>query len=161
MSSTAVTFSSARRAAEGEGSPHILAAGVALATGVSFIRVAAIILALKPSLLPLTVGILIMIGRLVYDEFGTSGAIAGAATMGLFDVDAMTVSMTRLVPELLSPHGATYAILAGVAANSLSKVAISAFIGRGRFAIGVATACIVSTVAGGLILLATLKLLHL
>jgi uncharacterized membrane protein (DUF4010 family) len=207
VSSTAVTFSSARRAAAGEGSPRILAAGVALATGVSFIRVAAIIAALKPSVLPLTapallvsaivatgfaivsvyrgsssddgrpavqfrnpfgfwsvigvaltMGILIMIGRLIYDEFGTSGAIAGAATMGLFDVDAMTVSMTRLVPESLNLHGAAYAILAGVATNSLSKVAISALIGRGWFAVGVAVACIGSTVAGGLILLVTLKL---
>jgi uncharacterized membrane protein (DUF4010 family) len=207
VSSTAVTFSSARRAAVGEGSPRILAAGVALATAVSFIRVAAIIAALKPSLLPLaapallvsaivatgfavvsarwgsssndgrpavqfrnpfgfwpvigvalTMGVLIMIGRLIYDEFGTSGAIASAATMGFFDVDAMTVSMTRLVPEPLNPHGAAYAILAGVATNSLSKVAISTLIGRSWFAMGVTVACIASTVAGALTLLATMKL---
>ena len=209
VSSTAVTFSSARRAAAGEGSPRILAAGVALATAVSFARVMAIIAALKPSLLSLTapallvsaviaagfaiisvyrspssntrrpevqfrnpfgfwsvmgvavtMGILIMIGRLIYDRFGTSGAIAGAATMGFFDVDAMTVSMTRLVPEPLNPTGAAYAILAGVAANSLSKVAISAVIGRGWFAAGVAVACIGSAVAGGLTLLATITLLN-
>lgn len=207
VSSTAVTFSSARRAAAGEGSPGILAAGVALATGVSFVRVAAIIAALKPSLLPLTapallvsaavatafafasvyrssssnesrpevqfrnpfgfwsviagaltMGVLILIGRLIYEQFGTSGAIAGAATMGLIDVDAMTVSMTRLVPELLTLHGAAYAILAGVATNGLTKVAISALMGRGWFTVGVAAACIGSTIAGGLTLLATLKL---
>jgi uncharacterized membrane protein (DUF4010 family) len=207
VSSTAVTFSSARRAATGEGTPRILAAGVALATGVSFVRVMAIIAALKPSLLPLTspallvsaavasafalvwarqgasksngrtavqfrnpfgfwsvlgvavtMGVLIVIGRLIYDKFGTSGAIAGAATMGLFDVDSMTVSMTRLVPEHLHLRGAAYAVLAGVAANSLSKAVIGTVIGRGWFAAGAAFACIGSTVAGGLTLLATLAI---
>jgi uncharacterized membrane protein (DUF4010 family) len=207
VSSTAVTLASARRAAAGEGSPRILAAGVALATGVSFVRVMAIIAALNPPLLRLTappllvgaivatgfaivsvywrqssnngrtavkfrnpfgfwsvlgvavtMGVLIVIGRLISDKFGTFGAIAGAATMKLFDVDAMTVSMTRLVPQHLNPHGATYAVLAGVATNSLSKVAIGASIGRGRFALAVAVACIGSTVAGALTLLATLAL---
>jgi len=53
VSSTAVTASSARRAAAGEGTPRLLAAGVALATAVSFARVVAIAMALKPDLLKL------------------------------------------------------------------------------------------------------------
>lgn len=53
VSSTAVTIASARRAATGETTPGLLAAGVALATAVSFIRVIAIAAALQPSLLPL------------------------------------------------------------------------------------------------------------
>ena len=52
-SSTAVTFSNARRAAAGEGSPRLLAAGVALASAVMFLRVAAIIMVLNPGLLVL------------------------------------------------------------------------------------------------------------
>jgi uncharacterized membrane protein (DUF4010 family) len=75
--------------------------------------------------------------------------------MGFLDVDSMTVSMTRLVPEHLTLHGAASAILAGVATNSLTKVAIGVFTGRGRFAVGVAAACIGSTVVGGLVFLAT------
>lgn len=51
--------------------------------------------------------------------------------------------------EYLNLHGATYGILAGVATNSLSKVAISTLIGRGWFAVGVTIACIGSTIAGG------------
>ncbi len=43
VSSTAVTLANARRAAAGEGSPHLLAAGVSLATAVSFVRVLAIV----------------------------------------------------------------------------------------------------------------------
>jgi uncharacterized membrane protein (DUF4010 family) len=207
VSSTAVAYSSARRAAAGEGSARILAAGVALATGVSFVRVTAIVAVLQPTLLPLTapallvsaiaaaafstawvyggsadnsmqsevqfrnpfgfwsvvgvaltMGVLIVIGRLISEKFGTSGAIAGAATMGAFDVDAMTVSMTRLVPEYLNLRGAAYAILAGVAANSLSKVVIGAVIERGGFALRVAVACVGSTAVGGLTLLASIAL---
>lgn len=51
VSSTAVTIANARHVAAGEGSPHLLAAGVAVATGISFLRVVAIVAVLKPDLL--------------------------------------------------------------------------------------------------------------
>ena len=50
-SSTAVTIANARHAARGEGEPRLLAAGVAIASGIMFLRVAAIVTALNPSLL--------------------------------------------------------------------------------------------------------------
>jgi uncharacterized membrane protein (DUF4010 family) len=52
-SSTAVTIANARRAALHEGSPRILAAGVAMASAVMFLRVCAIVLAVNTSLLVL------------------------------------------------------------------------------------------------------------
>ena len=52
-SSTAVTVANARHAAAGEGSPRLLAAGVAVASAIMFLRVAAIVAVLKPSLLVL------------------------------------------------------------------------------------------------------------
>ena len=51
-SSTAVTVMNARHAAAGEGAPRLLAAGVALASAIMFVRVAAIVIAINPSLLP-------------------------------------------------------------------------------------------------------------
>lgn len=196
VSSTAVTFANARRARAGEGAHLLLASGVALAAAVSFIRVVALVAALKPSLVLLvapalvvgalvaagfaiastywrssekqnhtevqfrnpfgfwsviglaaSIGVLIMLGRAIYDYFGAAGAIGGAAAMGLFDVDAMTVSMTRLVPEPLDAVAASYAILAGVASNTFSKVLIAGVIGRGRFALETAAisgACILA-----------------
>lgn len=54
VSSTAVTMTSARRAAAGEGTVNLLAAGTAIASAVSFLRVLAIAAALKPELLVLT-----------------------------------------------------------------------------------------------------------
>jgi uncharacterized membrane protein (DUF4010 family) len=103
--------------------------------------------------------VLIVIGRWVYDHFGALGAMGGAAAMGLFDVDAMTVSMARLVPRPLDPHGASFAILAGVASNTFSKMLIAAFFGRGRFALEIAVVCVGCVLAGWLTLLATLALL--
>jgi len=52
-SSTAVTIANARRAAAYEGPPRLLAAGVAMASAVMFLRVGAIVLAINASLLTL------------------------------------------------------------------------------------------------------------
>jgi uncharacterized membrane protein (DUF4010 family) len=187
VSSTAVTATNARRAAAGEGSPRLLAAGVALATAISFARVVAIVAALNPALLVLTapplvaagvvatafavvlaywrkggdrdsqtvefrnpfgfwsvvgfaalLGAVIVIGRVLGERLGTTGAVVGAAALGLADVDAVTVSMARLAPQPLGVHSASYAILAAVASNTLTKLAIGAAVGRGWFAVEVA-----------------------
>lgn len=53
VSSTAVTVTNARRSMAGEGSAGLLASGVAIATALSFLRVAAIVAALQPALLAL------------------------------------------------------------------------------------------------------------
>src|SRR5262249_5485855 len=58
-SSTAVTIANARRAAAREGSPRLLAAGVAIASAVMFLRVVGIVAALKPDLLVLVAPALI------------------------------------------------------------------------------------------------------
>jgi len=207
VSSTAVAFDNARRAASGEGSPRVLAAGTSLATAVSFIRVTAITGVLSPNLALLvapallvgmalnvgfavvsvygragspgeptaqfrnpfrfwsvlgmaaTMGLLILGGRALNAWYGAAGAIASAAAMGLFDVDAMTVSMSRLMPELSARTGA-YALLAGVASNILTKVAISVIFGRRWFAVRLAAVALVCLIAGWLVLLMTLTWLE-
>ena len=183
-SSTAVTIANARHAARGEGSPRLLAAGVAIASAIMFVRVLALVAALQPSLLVLVTPALlsaalaaigfavawqrngekehrevafrnpfefwsvvgfalllaavIVLGRVVGEWFGATGAIAGAIVVGLADVDAVTVSMTRLVPDTLSARQAALAILGAVASDTVSKVAIGAAIGRGWFATDIA-----------------------
>jgi uncharacterized membrane protein (DUF4010 family) len=196
-SSTAVTIANARRAAAGEGSPRQLAGGVAIASAVMFLRVAAIVTALKPELLVLVapslfaaalaavgfavswmlsrqtsddyrsvqfrnpfdfvsvvgfavfLGVIIVLGRAVGEGLGTAGAVAGAIVVGLVDVDAVTVSMLRLTPDTLSPAHAVVAILAAVASDTVSKVAIGAAIGRGWFAADLTAMALGSLAAGG------------
>jgi len=181
-SSTAVTIANARRAAAGEGAPRLLAAGVAVASAVMFLRVGGIVTALKPDLLMLVapaliaamlvalgfaltwmfwhqserseyrrvefrnpfdfltvigfalfLAAIIVLGRAVGETFGATGAVAGAIFIGLADVDAVTVSMLRLTPDTLTAAQAALAILAAVASDTVSKIAIGAAIGRGWF----------------------------
>jgi uncharacterized membrane protein (DUF4010 family) len=198
VSSTAVTVTNARHAAAGEGDPSLLAAGVMLATAISFLRVLAIVLALNPALLVLLaapllcatvvaggyaaiavhgrdrrsdnsraagqfrnpfnfwsvvgfalfLGVVILAGRALAQGFGAAATALGALAMGLADVDALTVSLARLAPQTLSIDGATYAILAGVTSNTLSKIAIGGAIGRGRFAVKIAAVSLACLAAG-------------
>jgi len=78
--------------------------------------------------------VIIVLGRAVGEAFGATGAVAGAIFVGLVDVDAVTVSMVRLTPDTLSRTQAVFAILAAVASDTVSKIAIGAAIGRGWFA---------------------------
>jgi uncharacterized membrane protein (DUF4010 family) len=200
-SSTAVTIASARHAAAGEGSPRLLAAGVAVASVIMFIRVAAIVAALKPDLLMLVaptlvaaslvaagfaiirvywpktdtgshqsvdfrnpfdflsvvgfaffLGLIVMLGRAVGETFGATGALAGAIFVGIADIDAITVSMARLTPEILSTSDAAVAILGAVASNTVSKIAIGAVIGRGAFAVDIAAMALLCLLVGAIAL---------
>jgi uncharacterized membrane protein (DUF4010 family) len=203
-SSTAVTVANARRAAAGEGEPRLLAAGVALASAIMFLRVGAIVIAINASLVPLVaapliaaavvatayavvgtyrfaaadraasevkfrnpfafwpvvgfalfLGAVIVIGKQVGESFGAAGAMLGAAIVGLVDVDAITVSMARLVPGTLGAHEAALAILVAVTTDTLSKIGIGAAIGRGRFALEIAIMAALSLAAGGIAALIT------
>jgi uncharacterized membrane protein (DUF4010 family) len=196
-SSTAVTIANARCAAAGEGEPRLLAAGVAVASAVMFLRVAGLVTALKPDLLmrvapalavamlvalafalvwmfwqqgdrsqyrsaqfrnpfdfltvvgfALFLALIIVLGRAVGETFGATGAVAGAVVVGLADVDAVTVSMLRLTPGTLTGAQASLAILAAVASDTVSKIAIGAAIGRGWFAADLA-ALAAGCLAGG------------
>jgi uncharacterized membrane protein (DUF4010 family) len=201
VSSTAVTAANAQHAAAGEGTPRILAAGVALATAVSLMRVLAITGALNPALLwvltpPLLaagivatafalvsvywrkeknahqqpvkfrnpfgfvsvvgfaifLAVIILLGRVLGEQLGATGAIVGALALGLADVDAVTVSMARLAPQPLSLQQAAFAILAAVVSNTLSKMVIGAIVGRGRFALEIMAVSVACLAIGGLAL---------
>ena len=205
VSSTAVTIANGRHAAAGEGSPDLLAAGVAVATAISFLRVIAIAATLKPSLLVLIapsllvavvfaigfamvsvfwrkassgneqaakfrnpfgfwsvigfavfLAAIILLGRIVGEAFGGTGAIVGAALVGLADVDAVTVSVAKLTPQTLGAEHAAFAILAAVASNTASKIAIGAALGRGRFSAEITLMAVGCFLAGGAALWATL-----
>ena len=84
-----------------------------------------------------------LISRTMVRGFGAKAH--RAIVVGLVDVDSVTIAMARLPSGILSLEGAAYAILAAVAGDTVSKVAIGAVIGRGRFAaqIGImATICL-------------------
>ena len=89
-----------------------------------------------------------VLSRAVGERLGTAGTILGAVVAGVADVDAITVSLTRLTPTPLTMEDAAIAILAAVASDTASKVGIGAAIGRGRFASQVAAIAAASLLAG-------------
>jgi uncharacterized membrane protein (DUF4010 family) len=101
---------------------------------------------------------MILIGKSLSAQLGATAAILGATAMGLADVDAVTVAMARLVPQQLDAASASLAILAAVAANTVSKLAIGGAIGRGRFARELATVFIAAVAAAAVALWLALTL---
>lgn len=181
VSSTAVILAHGRTSRHVPAAVGTLAAGTAVATMVSFLRVLLIVAVVQPGLLggvapgllaagiaaagfaalagrlagqadaqpelrlrnpfgffavlgvALSMGVVIMLGRLVNEQYGAAGATVSAALTGLFDVDAMTIAMARLVPQGMSHATAAQAILIGVAAATLGKIFVAVAVGEGRF----------------------------
>jgi uncharacterized membrane protein (DUF4010 family) len=75
--------------------------------------------------------------------YGAGGAYALAAASGIADVDAITLSLTRLARTALDPETASKAILIAVAVNSLSKGALAWL--TGGAAIGWRTVLVAAT----------------
>jgi uncharacterized membrane protein (DUF4010 family) len=100
--------------------------------------------------------VMILAGQYLGDRIGAAGTTLGAALLGIADVDAVTISMARLVPEPLSATAAGLAVLAAVATNTLSKLVIGAGIGGGAFARDIAIMAVACYIAGGLALWASL-----
>jgi uncharacterized membrane protein (DUF4010 family) len=93
-------------------------------------------------------GVVILVGRVVGESLGGTGAIVGAAIVGIADADAVTVSVAKLAPHPLDNHDAAIAILTAVATNTVSKIAIGAVIDRGRFAIEITVMALCCLIAG-------------
>ena len=102
---------------------------------------------------------IIVLGRAAGEALGAAGAVAGAIVVGLADVDAVTVSMLQLTPGTLTATQAAVAILAAVARDTVSKIAIGAVIGRGSFAADLAVlaaGCLAAAAVAGWLTLALL-----
>ena len=97
-----------------------------------------------------SMGVIMLAGRVLSERFGAAGAAWTAAITGLFDVDAMTVSMTQLTPRILDAGEAARGILMGVASATLGKIAIGAVVGRGRYVLAVAAMSLLCVGTGAL-----------
>jgi uncharacterized membrane protein (DUF4010 family) len=69
----------------------------------------------------------------VRTSIGNVGLIASGFVLGLTDVDALTLSMTRSVASGTTIDAACRAIATGIVANSLMKAGIAAVVGTPRF----------------------------
>jgi uncharacterized membrane protein (DUF4010 family) len=83
---------------------------------------------------------------------GDAGMMASGFVLGLTDVDALTLSMTRSVSTGTTIESACRAIATGIVANSLMKAGIAVTIGQGRFAWQAGVALLAMAAAGAVAL---------
>ncbi|HET9267226.1 MAG TPA: DUF4010 domain-containing protein, partial [Vicinamibacterales bacterium] len=96
----------------------------------------------------------LMVVYVVREHWGTSGVMVTAAVLGLTDVDALTISMSRDVAQSVSPATAAAAITVGVLSNTGMKLALAAFLGSPRFGlIAAGTLAAMMAALGGALLL--------
>lgn len=97
--------------------------------------------------------IVLMAVHVVRSRWGASGIFTSAAVLGLSDVDALTLSMTRDVAQTVSVEVAAKAIAIGVLSNTVVKCGLAAALGSGRFRIIAGGALAVMAAALGVTLL--------
>jgi uncharacterized membrane protein (DUF4010 family) len=77
--------------------------------------------------------IVLIVIHVARDAWGTSGVLASAAVLGLTDVDALTMSMSREVATSMSPAIAATGIAIGVLANTMMKLGLAVVLGNRTF----------------------------
>jgi uncharacterized membrane protein (DUF4010 family) len=93
-------------------------------------------------------GVIIVLARVINENFGATGVTLGAIVVGLVEVDSITISLVRLIPVSLSETQGAIAILAAVASDTLSKIIIGGIFGGFRFAVRIASMAGVSVAVG-------------
>lgn len=90
------------------------------------------------------------VAHIVSSLFGSAGVLAVGAIAGLADVDAVTLTVGRMVGTSLSASFAAGAVLLAAASNSVAKTGIAFTAGGRRFGLGygaaVATAAVLAAV---------------
>jgi uncharacterized membrane protein (DUF4010 family) len=96
--------------------------------------------------------VVLVVVHIARERSGAAGVFTSAAVLGLTDVDALTVSMTKDVAEMLSPAIAASAIAIGVMSNTGMKIALTLVFGSPRFRViaGSALALMFVVLAGTL-----------
>jgi len=94
-----------------------------------------------------------LIGKLATEKFGGAGAFVVAALSGLADVDAVTLGMTALVPETLSPMTASIAIAIAVASNTLAKSVYAFMLGGLAFGLAIGAGSLAALAAAAIVFL--------
>jgi uncharacterized membrane protein (DUF4010 family) len=96
----------------------------------------------------------VLVSRVLTELFGGGGGVLLAAVAGLADVDAITLSMTRVGGGTITASAAEAAILTAVATNSLSKSVLAIIAGGRTFGLAYLGVSLSALVAGGLVALA-------
>ena len=92
-------------------------------------------------------GLVIVVGRIIADQFGEAGLLPFAATAGLADVDAVALAAGSLVRGGLDASTGGHAVLVAVLVNTFSKAGIALVTGGWRYASLYAAAAVAAALA--------------
>jgi uncharacterized membrane protein (DUF4010 family) len=96
----------------------------------------------------LLLGGLIVVGRIVGDQYGQAGILPLAATVGLGDVDSVTLASGSLMRGGLAASIGAHAILIAVLMNTLAKAAIGLLSGGWQYALYYCAAAVAAAALG-------------
>lgn len=91
---------------------------------------------------------ILLLGKFLQEWLGDLGIYVLAATSGIADVDAITLSLTRMSQDTLALQTAVIGIVIAAATNNLVKAGIAGAIGRRELGTRVAGPMVLSLVAG-------------
>jgi uncharacterized membrane protein (DUF4010 family) len=97
--------------------------------------------------------LVLVLVHLVRERFGAGGLLVSGFVLGIADVDALTVSMSKETAGGAPVTEAAPAVVLGAIANTLLKLGIAAIIGAPAFRWRVALALLSMAVAAGASLL--------
>ncbi|APE31389.1 hypothetical protein BOX17_10780 [Halomonas aestuarii] len=93
-------------------------------------------------------GLIMLLGEWLRDWLGEAGIYLLAATSGMADVDAITLSLTRMSLERITPSTAVLGIVIAAAVNNLVKSGLATAFGSRRLGKQVALPMVASLAAG-------------
>jgi uncharacterized membrane protein (DUF4010 family) len=98
--------------------------------------------------LALLIAVVTVLTDLVHQYVGNAGVLIVAAISGIMDVDAITISMSRLGGRQLPLEMAAQAIALAVGVNTLAKAVMAVSVGGRRIGLFVGSASLVAVAAG-------------
>lgn len=94
------------------------------------------------------IAVVMLLAKIVVAKIGEQAVLVVAAASGVADVDALTLSLSRMAGQGIAPETAVTGIAIAVAVNTTVKAGFAAVIGTARTGIIVGTASIAAIVAG-------------
>jgi uncharacterized membrane protein (DUF4010 family) len=101
----------------------------------------------------LVLGVVMAAARILSGLYGAGSLLPVAALAGLVDVDAITLTVSRMVEQGLEVRLAALAVLVAAAVDSVSKSVIALVVGGKRFGLMYAAGTVVAGAAAGGVLL--------
>jgi uncharacterized membrane protein (DUF4010 family) len=92
--------------------------------------------------------VVMVLSRIAAEHFGDTGVLALAGVSGLADLNAVTLSVARMVPDDVSVSTALLAILLAITSNAVFKTGVCWSVGTAGLALRVGTPLLAACAAG-------------